>query len=57
MQSIELKQHVPCHDEFRVAITPRRIGGERIIARHVRVNDFDPMLRRKPGHLVRARHV
>ena len=42
---------------MRVTVTPRCISGERIISRHVRVNNFDPLLRDEASQLVRAGDV
>ncbi len=52
-----MEQHVPRDDKFRVAIATRRIRRKRIVARHVRMNDFDPVSPDEFGHLVRAWNV
>ena len=57
MQTAELKQHVPRHDELGLPVTTRRVSSERIIARQVRMHDFDPVSGDEPRQLVRARHV
>lgn len=43
MQTAEMKQHMPRHDELRLPVTSRGVSGERVVARQVRVNDFDPV--------------
>ena len=44
-------------DETCVARAPRGKGGERIIARHMRVDDLDPVLAHETRERQRARHV
>src|SRR5688572_22773941 len=57
MQTAQLKQHMARDDELRPPVTTRGISGERIVARDMRVNDFNAVSSDKPRQLVRARHV
>ena len=57
MQTAEMKQHMPRDDELRLPVTSRGVSGERVVARHVRVNDFDPVSCDEPRQLMRTRNV
>ena len=57
MQPAQVKQHVARDDELRLPISPRGVSGERVVACHVRVNDFDPVSCDEPRQLVRARDI
>ena len=52
-----MKEHVPRDDELRLAIAPCCVRRKRIVARHVGMNDFDPVLRDEARQLVRAGNV
>ena len=57
MQPAELKQHMSRDDKLRLPVTSRGVSGERVVARHVRVNDFDPVSCDEPREFMRARYI
>ena len=57
VQSIQRKQHVTRDNELRRAIPTCGVRSERVVARHVRMYDFDFMLTNEPRQLMRALHV
>ena len=57
MQSMQLKQNVSRGYEFRLTITTRGVCRKRIVARHVRMNNVDPLPPHEAIQLMRALHV
>ena len=57
MQPAHLKQHMSRDNELRLPVTACGVSSERVVAGHVRVNDFDFVSRDKPREFVCARHV
>ena len=57
MQAAEVKQHVPRDHEFRLPVAACGVGGERVVARHVCMNDVDLVTRDETCEFMRARHV
>ena len=57
VQTVQRKQHMTSDDKLRVAITTRGVSRERVVASHVRVNDFDLVFAHVAIQLVRTLHV
>jgi len=52
-----LKENVSSGDEFGLMITTRGVRSKGIVARHVRVNNFDSLSPHEAIQLMRALHV
>lgn len=57
VQSIQRKENVTRDDELRVAIPARRVSRERVVAREMRVDNFNLVLPHEPRQLIRASYV
>ena len=57
MKSIQLEQNVTRGDEFRLAVATRGVGSERVVTRHVRMDNLDSLSSHKLFKLMCALHV